>query len=193
MRVRTTHSLLKIPQSSASKMESCPLLTILPPELRLSIYKYTLVPGRTLRPASSQLVEQKSGVAILRTWRHIYDEASPVLLSRCERLKLILVLHICPILSRCRGGTMNYMHGFAEATVHGLSEKPFTCWRHQHLPKEGRWMMRPRERTLAKHFWIASCRHVQKTARSTWAGRHPIQRIPYSYVLWRLVSTVTGN
>ena len=68
-------------------MASCLLLNLLPPELRLQIYKHILV-----RPLDevcteidaakkSQTAKHASRTAIFRTCRQIYSEAYPVLLS----------------------------------------------------------------------------------------------------------------
>ena len=62
-------------------MARCLLLTLLPVELRLYIYKYLLRSEGALRPRTSSPAEYKSKAAILVTCRQIYDEAYPVLLS----------------------------------------------------------------------------------------------------------------
>ena len=62
-------------------MACCLLLTLLPPELRLHIYKYLLRSEGTVRPKTSSPAEYKSKAAILVTCRQIYDEAYPILLS----------------------------------------------------------------------------------------------------------------
>ena len=78
---QSKQSLSNIPLHLVSQMACCLLLTLLPPELRLHIYKYLLRSEGTVRPRTSSPAEYKFRAAILVTCRQINDEAYPVLLS----------------------------------------------------------------------------------------------------------------
>lgn len=63
-------------------MASCPLLNLLPPELRLNIYKHVLAsPEQSLEQRESWRPKKESRTPIFQTCRQIYHEAYPVLLS----------------------------------------------------------------------------------------------------------------